>query len=203
LYTLTSDFQSKLKWEDERKIPYSSCTLLVFNKPFSILAGNTVKLQYQSGIYKIASWAHMVNAHTLPGPGIVQGLRKVSQDIAQPRGLLLLAEMSSQGGLFTSEYTSKTVAMAEDYKDFVIGFIAQRKLPSATEFLILSPGVGLDEPGDGLGQQYRTPHQVICEDGSDIIIVGRGIYKPGRDPVIEAQRYQKAGWDSYQQSLNA
>merc|ERR1711963_1076471 len=29
--------------------------------------GNTVKHQYSSGIYKIANWSHITNAHTVPG----------------------------------------------------------------------------------------------------------------------------------------
>ena len=29
------------------------------------------------GIYKISEWADVVNAHTVPGPGVVQGLKQV------------------------------------------------------------------------------------------------------------------------------
>ncbi|KAJ7048570.1 hypothetical protein C8F01DRAFT_1004250, partial [Mycena amicta] len=64
-------------------------------------------------------------------------------------------------------------------------------------FLILTPGVGLDVKGDVMGQQYRTPQQVVEESGCDVIIVGQGIY--GKDPgqvVAEAKRYQD-GWEAY------
>jgi orotidine-5'-phosphate decarboxylase len=162
------------------------------------MIGNTVKLQYQRGIYKIASWAHITNCHLIPGEGIVQGLKEVG--LSQGRALLLLAEMSSKGSLATGDYTQKNVEMARKHKDFVIGFVAGRRLCD-DEFLTFSPGVGLDSKGDGLGQQYRHPREVIVECGSDVVIVGRGIYAADKDPATEARRYRDAAWESYLESL--
>lgn len=39
--------------------------------------GNTVQLQYTAGAYKISQWSHIVNAHSISGPGVVQGLKEV------------------------------------------------------------------------------------------------------------------------------
>lgn len=99
--------------------------------------------------------------------------------------------------------------MARRHTNFVIGFISQRRLEgvgseadtqSYEDFLVLSPGVGINTSGDSLGQRYRTPHEVICESGADVIIVGRGIYgqtNPSGDPddVILKQTllYKDAG----------
>ncbi len=126
--------------------------------------------------------------------------------------------MSTAGALAHGMYTENAVRMARGARDFVIGFIAQRRMEGigfaegdkrdeTEDFLVLSPGVGLDVTGDGMGQQYRTPEQVVFESGCDIIIVGRGIYgKPGNADVSDvqrqAERYRTAGWDAYLRRLN-
>ncbi|CCF59696.1 hypothetical protein KAFR_0H02870 [Kazachstania africana CBS 2517] len=162
--------------------------------------GNTVKLQYTSGVYKIVEWADITNAHGVTGEGIVKGLKEgAKENTEEPRGLLMLAELSSKGSLAHGEYTAGTVNIAKSDKEFVIGFIAQRDMGGREEgydWLIMTPGVGLDDKGDALGQQYRTVDDVIST-GSDIIIVGRGLYGKGRDPLVESERYKKAGWEAY------
>lgn len=156
--------------------------------------GNTVKMQYSQGIYHIVDWADIVNAHSVPGPGIIDGLREVGEP--KGRGLVMLAEMSPEGNLATGEYTEKTLKMAEENSDFVIGFITMKKLLDNPSFINMTPGVKLVEGGDNLGQQYNTPEKVIRDQGSDIIIVGRGIYEAD-DPLVEAQKYKEAGWKAY------
>ncbi|KAL3235572.1 orotidine-5'-phosphate decarboxylase [Nakaseomyces bracarensis] len=164
--------------------------------------GNTVKLQYTSGVYKIAEWADITNAHGVTGQGIITGLKQGAEETTkEPRGLLMLAELSSKGSLAHGEYTKGTVDIAKTDKDFVIGFIAQREMGGRDEgfdWLIMTPGVGLDDKGDALGQQYRTVNEVFST-GTDIIIVGRGLFAKGRDPKVEGERYRKAGWDAYLQ----
>lgn len=148
--------------------------------------------------------------------------------------------MSSSGNLCTGDYTKKCVENAiQSHKQdgFTIGFIAQRRveldLPKSSlqvqlqsqsqngngeeviDLLVLSPGVGLDSKGDSNGQNYRNPDQVIRESGSDVIIVGRGIYGPllnlnGKESEREeafgkvrkeSERYRKAGWLAYQEKM--
>ena len=157
--------------------------------------GNTVKLQYSGGVYHIADWADIINAHVVPGPGIIEGLRSVG--LAKGAGLLLLAEMSSGGNLATGEYTKTAVAWAQEYSDFVIGFIGMKRLVDDPRFITMTPGVNLADSGDSLKQQYVTPEQAI-RGGSDVIIVGRGIYG-AIDPGAAAKQYREAGWKAYQQ----
>lgn len=156
--------------------------------------GNTVKHQYEGGIYKIADWADMTNAHTLPGPGIVQGLAEAGRK--KNRGLILLAEMSSAGHLMGRDYVAATLRIARQYPDFVMGFITQHAISSDPQWINFTPGVKREEGIDALGQQYVTPQKAILEHGADIIIVGRGILA-ANDPLTETKRYREAAWKAY------
>ncbi len=158
--------------------------------------GNTVQHQYRDGIYRIAEWADIINAHTVPGPGIIQGLKEIG--LPRGRGLLLLAEMTPEGNLAQGAYTNASIDMAIKNKDFVIGFITTKKLVDDDSFINMTPGIQFVATGDHLGQRYTTPEQAILEKNSDIIIVGRGIYQ-SEDPLAEAQKYRRAGWEAYLQ----
>ena len=180
---------------------------------FAPPAGNTVSLQYSSGVHRIASWSHLTNAHALPGDGIVTGLASVGLPLS--RGLILLAQMSSAGMLATGQYTIDTVQMARRHPEFVFGFIAQERVEKLTpegervaedeDFLVMTPGVGMvsNKKGDKLGQQYRTPRQVVFESGCDVIIVGRGIYGGAgeKEWKEEAEKYRVEGWKAYEDRL--
>jgi len=204
----TADFIVKLQAIAEKY------NFLIFEDRKFADIGNTVKSQFGEGIYKISSWAHITNAHTIPGPGIIDGLKQISkqkgddekqsQDINHnnniKHGLLLLAEMSSKGNLATNDYTKTTVKYAEENNDFVIGFICRQKLSSDPTLINMTPGVHLEVKGDGIGQQYLTPNKVINQNGSDIIIVGRGIYK-SENQADAAKKYRDAAWKAYQNAL--
>ena len=95
-------------------------------------------------------------------------------------------------------------------REFVVGFIAMSRVDALGEaadpdedYLILTPGVQLAVGGDAMGQQYRTPAQVVRDSGCDVIIVGRGIYKTKGKEAEVAEEYRKAGWEAYEQRLGA
>ncbi|RKO99008.1 hypothetical protein CXG81DRAFT_6649, partial [Caulochytrium protostelioides] len=189
--------------------------------------GNTVRLQYTNGVYRIADWAHIVNCHALPGDGILSGLQAgVPPAHVDDRACLMIAQLSSQGALtHVPGYREAAVAMAQRFPAFVIGYIAQTSpntdacaltadagtetgtgagtgagAPPPPLAMVMTPGVKLAAGGDGLGQQYRTPADAVVRDGGDIIIVGRGIYAGAPETWAEqAERYRAAGWTAYEQ----
>ena len=158
--------------------------------------GNTVKNQYSKGLYHIAEWADLVNAHVVPGDGVINGLKEVGAPLG--RACLLIGEMSSAGTLATGEYTKAAVEMAKAHKDFVIGFISLSCLVDDPQFIHMTPGVQLSAGADKLGQQYLTPAEVIVNRGSDVVIVGRGIYQ-AEDPVKAAVQFKEAAFAAYMQ----
>ncbi|KCV70152.1 orotidine 5'-phosphate decarboxylase [Fonticula alba] len=170
--------------------------------------GNTARLQYEAGMYRIAEWSHFTNAHVVSGPGVVDGLRGAAERLG--RGLLLLAEMSSAGSLVTGPVTELAVELAAREPALITGLIAGGALlPDTADVITMSPGVSLageDSPtarpaaGDSFGQQYVTPRRAIMDRGTDVVIVGRAIIGAA-DPVAAAKLHQTAAWQAYEQSV--
>lgn len=94
--------------------------------------GNTVRLQYSEGIYKIADWAHLVNVHPVPGPAIVDAIWNVAKEKNDrtERGVLVLAQMSSVGTFATGEYTKRCVEIANSKKEAIAGYIGTGSDPT-------------------------------------------------------------------------
>ena len=61
-------------------------------------------------------------------------------------------------------------------------------------------GVKLEAGGDDLSQLYVTPAKAIQDNGSDVLIVGRGILQAD-DPVSMAIKYKEACFSAYLATL--
>ncbi|MFZ0564938.1 MAG: orotidine-5'-phosphate decarboxylase [Chlamydiales bacterium] len=160
--------------------------------------GHTVKEQYLGGMYRISDWADLITAHTISGPNIIEGLKQVG--LPKGKGVLLLAEMSSKETLAKGAYTRKTVVWGQEHAEFVAGFICTHKLTDDPAFLHMTPGVHLEKGSDGLGQRYLSVKEAIEKRGSDVVIVGRGIYQAS-DPIKMAESYRQEAWHRYRHRL--
>ncbi|XP_076752345.1 rudimentary-like isoform X1 [Xylocopa sonorina] len=167
--------------------------LLMEDRKFADI-GNTVSLQYQKGIYKIAEWADLITVHAIAGQSIVDGLKNGLKNISEPRGLFILAEMSSKGALTTGEYTQSAVSIAQS-SDMVCGVVCQSNIFSNLGLIQLTPGVKLSKSSDDLGQQYNTPESVV-NSGADSAVVGRGITE-AQDKLAATLEYKKELWTAY------
>lgn len=159
---------------------------------------STVQKQYTQGPFKIIDWADIVNCHALTGEAVIKALKQVG--LPKQRALLMVAEMSCEGHLLNEHYTQQATEMMQKHPDFVIGTISQKQLVNQAGFLTMTPGVHLNATGDGMGQQYRSPTDVILKGNSDIVIVGRDIYDHN-DPAHRAQEYQECCWSAYQKKI--
>lgn len=186
---------------------------MVFEDRTFVDTGNTVQMQYDGGVLRISEWTDIVNASVLAGDGIVEALAAKSTsdnfEIKGQRGLLMLAEMTTEGSLATGSYTRSCIESARKHKDFLVGFVATLSLtgvkttthPAEDEdFVIFTTGVNRATKGDPLGQQYQTPEAAIAK-GADFIISGRGIYAAD-DPIAMVKLYQKEGWEAYLRRIN-
>lgn len=162
--------------------------------------GNTVKKQFQGGVYKISEWADFITVHTVPGHGIFEGLFDGVDNVSS----FVLARMSSAGNLINETYSRKSIETAAKYNEVVSGFIGhgldvedikkyKNKFPEG--YLLLMPGVQLQAGKDKMGQQYVTVENAI-EGGADCIIVGRGIYGK-ENPGEQAKIYREKAWAAY------
>lgn len=158
--------------------------------------GNTVAHQYRDGLFKISQWADLVTVHSLPGAGVLQGLKSILTD-ESTRAVFLLAEMSCADNLITAKYTDDTIRMAVKHREFVAGIVGQDCVAlNAPGLIQLTPGIKIDEDTDDFGQQYDTPEFVIKEKGADIGVVGRGIIN-SKNVEVTAKLYRDEMWKAY------
>lgn len=160
--------------------------------------GHTVSMQYAKGLYKIANWADLVTCHSLPGKGVVDGLKAGVGDYSN-KGVFLLAEMSSKGNLINPKYTKDTIELAMDASnnDFIAGIVCQTLGVVTNPGLIqLTPGVQLNNTNDELSQQYNSPETVVKDKGADIAVVGRGITNSA-NAAAAAKEYRDQLWAAY------
>lgn len=133
----------------------------------------------------INGWADFVTAHAIAGVGTIEALRK---------NVVIVAEMTQSGALTEKAYRNHAIRIGE--KCDVTGFVMNpaNKIGVNKKFVVFSPGVNFSQRGDRYGQRYVSPVNAI-KNGTDVIIVGRGIYN-SKNPSKKTREYRKISWDA-------
>ena len=155
------------------------------------------------GIYDSKSWADLITAHLISGPSILDGMQEAWESAKKEGGVLLLAQMSSEGNLLELPgYTDSVVNIGKRHPA-CFGFIGNGSRPRELIDLrkkvgegkmIWTPGVNLNVNEAELGQRYGDPEKAILS-GSDAIIIGSGIHNAS-NPSEEAVKYAKISWEA-------
>jgi uridine monophosphate synthetase len=143
--------------------------------------GNTCLKQIKDSPFCIEEWADMITCYAISGEGIFDALKETNL------GLIVIAQLSSKNNLIDETYTERTVELAKKYRDQVVGFVSQEKIPGQT-FLTFTPGINFSIKNDEFGQVYCDQDSFI-KKGADFYIVGRGIYNAD-NPRKTAEEYQ-------------
>lgn len=190
------DFDRKFTAELQ-KIAKHHNFLLFEDRKFADI-GHIVRQQYTSPIFGISEWADVVTVHVVAGEASIVALRDTGNFAA--KGMIIVAQMSTKDTLTDENYLQKAVEIGGSHKDCVIGFVAQSRVHNDWGMLQFTPGIHLASKGDSMGQTYNTPDIALKERGTDVIIVGRGIYA-AENPKEAAKAYQNTAWQAYLESL--
>ena len=196
---IVEDFSTE-NWLKLVEAAAENSLLLFEDRKFADIGG--ISQKQMAGVYDIRSWSDIVTAHRISGPDIIDGIAAGWADVQRIGGVLLLAQMSSQGNLLTSEYTEETIATGKA-SPHVLGYIGNGSSPIEVSALrelvgdgqmIWTPGVTIDSNAAIMGQRYGNPHDSIIA-GADVIIVGSGIYRV-KDRKSAAKAYADASWNA-------
>jgi orotidine 5'-phosphate decarboxylase subfamily 1 len=164
-------------------------------------------LQYTGGPLQIASWAHLVTAHTI-SVGMIEAMNKALEKakITEPRGVVILAQMGSNDTVLSPQYPANALLKIEQLilqKNITlpIGISTQKRLyfdnPTVDNSILrMTPGIGI--PTNTVeDQHYITPQTAFQTCGTDI-----AIFKLPRDVNFTAiapytQEVRKACWNAY------
>jgi len=173
--------------------------LLFEDRKFSDI-GNTVKYQFISNHYNIPNWADLVTVHLTAGASLVDALADSGK--LDETALIAIVGLSSSDTLTDQAYIRRAMEIVIDKKQYFSGIVAQHDLLGKENGLLqFTPGINLSSKGDKHGQTYNSPEKAFSHKATDIIIVGRGIYR-AEDPVNAAKTYQKAGWQAYEAAVS-
>lgn len=194
---MIEDFNYQQFSENLGKLKVKHNFLVFEDFKFADIGATNLQL-YVGGLFRIQDWADLITAHVITGSESIGALMKGVQTNGDPRGCLLVAQMSNKGNTLNEIETSRQIA--NKFPNFVSGFISQSSITNDPGFIQFTPGVNIGTKADNLGQQYITPEEAVINRGADIIIVGRGILK-SEDPLTKLLEFKTRGFNSYLEKI--
>lgn len=174
-----------------KKLALKHNFLILEDRKFADI-GNISINQFLSGVHHIANWADFITVQVIAGAKSIEAL--ISTKRTKETGLILIAEMSTEDTLTDKDYINAALSIAKKHPKAVSGIVAQNVKPPHKGQLLFTPGIKLVTGEDKHGQVYNTP-SLACDRGTDVLIVGRGIYQ-AKNPKKAAANYRKAGWNA-------
>lgn len=135
-----------------------------------------------------ATYADYITYHCLLGIDLPHALKVAYPDL----GLLGVVEMSAKDCLINREYMEKTTPQLEVMDGCVIQKHGIELLGSRLP-ITFSPGISLNDTGDGHNQTYKNP---LNEKVGEFWIIGRSIYL-GKNRNAESEKYKRIGWNKF------
>lgn len=188
-----------------KKIANELNFLIMEDRKFADIA-SVVEQQYTGGVFQIARWADLVTTHSLAGPRMIEAMQEALKkaNIKDPRGVIMLPQMSTKDNLLTPEYTLNTlmqiIKLHENGNPLPTGLIIRNKISFNNQkldygILHMTPGIGLSK-NTNKDQQYITPQEAFSKIGTDIAIIGRAIYN-SECPIAITKNFQEICWTAY------
>ena len=195
------DDWSKNAWDDFISKAKDK-NLLIFEDRKHGDIGKIAKKQ-MGGIYNSRMWADLITAHLISGGSVLDGIQEAWSEAGKRGGVLVLAQMSSEGNLLELPGYTDSVIRIGKLHSACFGFIGNGSRPNELKELrkkvgqgkmIWTPGVNLNVNEAELGQRYGDPKEAILS-GSDAIIVGSGIHNAA-NPKDAAKKYAEISWNA-------
>lgn len=199
IYRFEGDFKNNLKSLYEKKKEHN---FLLFDDPKLCDGLETVYSIYKNIFVK---YVDLVTVYAGLGDDIFRAIEKAALEANlpedEPRGCLAVCEFSFEGVIPADP--SLLLEVAERNSSICVGVIAQTlQVKDDCAMIKATPGVHLTSTSDGFGQQWKHP-RVAVTNGSDVVIVGRGIVSaPANDLEKVTIEYKEASYKAYTDSLN-
>jgi orotidine-5'-phosphate decarboxylase len=158
--------------------------------------GHCTQMQVNS-LMRPVQWFDLITVVPVSGPDIIEVLAENFSQKKLDCAMMLVREMSTKHNHLSNNYEYKNMVDRYRTNRYVAGVVSQSNDENDYGFK-MTPGVSFETGTDNKGQQYRTIEDAM-QTGTDIIIVGRGVYakKTDEEKLAAVNRFRETAWSLY------